>query len=190
MSVPKLYTIICATRSARHGDKFAKWFNDFAAANSDFDAELIDLAEVKLPFFDESTHPRAQKYEHEHTKKWSKLIDAGDAFVFVIPEYNYSPPAEFFNAVNYLNTEWNYKPAAIMSYGGVSGGLRSAQVARSHLSTLRMVPLPEGIPLPNYPQFLNENGAFVATEMVEASAKTVLSELKVWNDGLQTIRNK
>lgn len=187
--MPKLYTIICATRSARHGDKFAKWFNDFAAEHSDFDAELVDLAEVKLPFFDETVHPRAQKYEHEHTKKWSKIIEAGDAFVFVMPEYNYAPPAEFFNAINFLNSEWNYKPAAILSYGGVSGGLRSAQVARSHLSTLRMVALPEGIPLPNYPQFLDDKGNFTATDMVEASAKTVVEQLNVWHNGLKTIRN-
>lgn len=186
--MPKLYTIICATRSARHGDKFARWFNEFAAANSDFDAELIDLAEIRLPFFDETTHPRAQKYEHEHTKKWSRLISAGDAFVFVTPEYNYAPPAEFFNAVNYLSLEWNYKPAAILSYGGVSGGLRAAQIARSHLTTLRMVALPEVIALPNYQQFLDENGAFVANEMVEAGARTVLDQLKIWNEGLQHIR--
>lgn len=187
--MPKLYTIICTTRSARHGDKIAQWFNDFAAEQSGFEAELIDLAHVKLPFFDETTHPRAQKYEHDHSKKWSKLINNGDAFVFVMPEYNYAPPAEFFNAINFLSLEWNYKPAAVLSYGGVSGGLRAAQVARSHLTTLRMVAVPEGIPLPNYMQFLNENGDFVANEMIEASAKTVLQQLEIWHGGLKTIRN-
>lgn len=187
---PKLYTIITSTRPGRKGPIMAQWFNEFANAHGAFENEIVDLAEMGLPFFNEPNHPRMQKYEHAHTKKWSAKINEGDAFVFMMPEYNSFPPAEFTNALDYLFYEWNYKPAAIFSYGGVSAGTRSAQIARLHLASMRMTPLPEGINVPNFAAHISDEGKFVANELIEASAKTVLDELKIWNDGLQTIRKK
>lgn len=185
---PKLYTIICSTRPGRKGPKMAEWFNEFAKKTGEFDAEVVDLADMKLPFLDEPHHPRAQNYQHEHTKNWSRKVSAADAFVFVVPEYNSAPPAEFSNALNYLFYEWNYKPAAILSYGGVSAGTRSAQVARSHISGMRMMPIPEGVNIPNFMQFFDEAGEFTANELIDASATTVLQELKRWHDGLKIVR--
>ena len=66
-----------------------------------------------------------QHYEHEHTKRWSAIIDDADAFVFVTPEYDYFAPASLVNAIQCLAKEWNYKPAGIVSYGDISGGLRA-----------------------------------------------------------------
>lgn len=185
---PKLHVIICSTRPGRVGPKIARWFHDFAQANGKFDSVLIDLAEFNLPVFDEPKHPRLKQYEHAHTKAWSASVEAADAFVFVTPEYNYSPPPAFFNAVTYLASEWHYKAAAILSYAGVSGGLRAAQIARLQLSNLKMVPIVEGIPVPSFPQFIDEEGVFKPNELITASATTVLDELLRWTAGLKTIR--
>ena len=57
-------------------------------------------------------------------------VNAADAYVFVTPEYNFGPPPPLLNALNYVYKEWNYKPAGIVSYGGVSGGVRSALVEK------------------------------------------------------------
>lgn len=187
---PKLYTIITGTRPGRKGPIMANWFDAYAKAHGAFDAEIVDLADMGLPFFDEPNHPRMQKYEHAHTKRWSAKINEGDAFVFMMPEYNSFPPAEFTNAIDYLFNEWNYKPAAVFSYGGVSAGTRSAQMARLHISAMRMMPLPEGINVPNFAAHITDEGEFIANELIEASAKTVLDELKKWHDGLKTIRQK
>ena len=65
--------------------------------------------------------------------------DAADAFVFVTPEYDYGPPAALVNALQYLVHEWSYKPAALVSYGGVAGGTRGAH------KVLVCVSLPQGI---------------------------------------------
>jgi NAD(P)H-dependent FMN reductase len=186
---PKLHIIICSTRPGRQGPKIAEWFHGFAKEHGKFDAKLIDLADFNLPVFDEPKHPRLKQYENAHTKAWSASVEAADVFVFVTPEYNYSPPSSFFNALTYLSQEWNYKAAAILSYGGVSGGLRAAQMARLQLSNLKMAPLVEGIPVPLFTQFLNEEGVFTPNELITTSARTVLDELERWNTGLKTIRS-
>ena len=89
MAKPTLQIIIASTRPGRVGPSVAAWFHDRAVKAGDFEVELIDLAEVNLPMFDEPKHPRFGDYVHQHTKDWSATITRGDAYVFVIPEYNY-----------------------------------------------------------------------------------------------------
>lgn len=43
----------------------------------------------------------------------SESVDAADAYAFVMPEYNYFPPPSLVNALDYLVTEWTYKPAGL-----------------------------------------------------------------------------
>ena len=125
-SMLKLHVITVSTRPTRIGPKISKWFYDFVCEEyaDSFDTELVDLADFGLPVFNEPKHPRIGEYEHEHSKAWSRSVDAADAFAFVSPEYNYGPPPSFVNAVTYLSNEWQYKPAAFVSYGGVAAGLR------------------------------------------------------------------
>src|SRR5437588_355270 len=98
----KLHNILCSTRPGRQGPAIADWFQEFARQHGKFEAELVDLAPVALPLFDEPKHPRFQKYQNEHTKKWSASVAAADAFVFVTPEYNFGPPPSLLNALNFL----------------------------------------------------------------------------------------
>lgn len=118
----KLQTIIVSTRPNRIGPKVANWFHRFAIRHGKFDATLIDLCDFKLPLYNEPHHPRLQKYEHEHTRKWSASVAAADAYVFVTPEYNYCPPPGFGNSLNYLSTSGTTRLAALSvtaAYPGV-----------------------------------------------------------------------
>lgn len=184
----KLQTIICSTRPGRIGPVIGKWFNDFANKNSNFESELVDLAEFNLPIYDEPNHPVAQNYTHPHTQAWSKQVTKADAYVFVLPEYNYCPPPSFFNALNYVYKEWNYKPCGFVSYGGVSGGLRSAQIAKQLVTTLKMMPVPEGVMVQMPWNLLNEAKEFSAQGHHIDSGKTLLSELEKWGKALQSLR--
>lgn len=185
----KLQTIICSTRPGRVGASVAQWFHDYAATNSDFDAALVDVAAFDLPIYDEPLHPRLQQYEHEHTRRWSASVQAADAYVFVAPEYNYSPAPALVNALAYVYQEWNYKPCAFVSYGGASGGLRAAQAARLHVTTLKMMPLPEGVMIPAVGSHLDENtGHFTSNSLIDDSARTMLKELERWAHALKAMR--
>ena len=71
------------TREGRKGIAVANWITELAKRNDKYNIELLDLAEFNLPFMDEPNHPRLQKYQHGHTKRWSETITAGDAFIIV-----------------------------------------------------------------------------------------------------------
>src|SRR5690625_636036 len=185
----KLQVIICSTRPGRMGGSVGHWFADYAKAHSDFEVQVVDLAELDLPMYNEPKHPIMRQYEHEHTKSWSTSVDSADAYVFVAPEYNYSPTPALINALNYVYHEWNYKPCGFVRYGGVSGGLRAAQAARLQVTTLKMMPIPEGVAIPGVgPMVDRETGVFTANEAVERSAQTMLGELQVWAQGLKKLR--
>jgi NAD(P)H-dependent FMN reductase len=183
----KLLVIIVSTRPQRTGVPVANWFFDQARKHAKFDAELVDLKAVNLPLLDEPKHPRFHQYEHEHTKAWSARITAADAFVFVTPEYNYGAPAPLVNALDYLYTEWHYKPAAFVSYGGVSGGTRSVQMAKLIMTTLKIVPIPEAVTIPFVAQAVHD-GTFKGGEPFEQAAGTLLDELHRWSNALRTLR--
>ncbi|HTQ15004.1 MAG TPA: NAD(P)H-dependent oxidoreductase [Rhizomicrobium sp.] len=184
---PRLQTVIASTRPGRVGPAIANWFHEFARAHGKFDAELVDLAAFALPVLDEPHHPMRREYTQAHTRAWSASVNAADALVFVLPEYNFSPPPSFVNALDYLFWEWQYKPMAVVSYGGVSGGLRSAQAARLQASTLKMMPIPEGVALPSVFAQLKD-GRFEANNLNEQGAAMTLNELLKWSDALAPLR--
>jgi NAD(P)H-dependent FMN reductase len=187
---PKLQVIICSTRPGRVGPSVAEWFETFARAHEKFAVSLIDLHEFALPLYDEPNHPSLQKYEQEHTKKWSKSVADADAYVFVLPEYNYGPPPSFVNALNFVYKEWNYKPCGFVSYGGVSGGLRAVQAAKQLVTALKMMPMFEGVPVPMVAKLLDSDRKLQANELMANAAATMLDELLRWTEGLMAIREK
>lgn len=182
-----LQVIIASTRPNRVGAPVASWIADVAREHGAFAVELVDLREVALPPMDEPAHPRLRRYEHEHTKAWSATVDRADAFLFVIPEYNFFAPPALVNAIDYLVAEWAYKPAGMVSYGGVSAGLRSAQATKQLLTALKMVPLPEAVSIPFVSQFL-EDGRIVANEPMVQGARSMLDELARWEHALRDLR--
>jgi len=183
----KLHVIIASTRPGRIGPAVARWFHDYARAHGEFDVELIDLADFDLPVYDEPKHPRLQQYEHEHTRRWSESVAAADAYAFVTPEYNYSPTPALVNALDYVYWEWSYKPCAFVSYGGVSGGLRAAQAVKMQATTLKMMPIPEGVTVPAVARQIGDDGEFSSNELIDDSASTVLGELLRWAEALQPL---
>ncbi|MEJ1969899.1 MAG: NAD(P)H-dependent oxidoreductase [Rhizomicrobium sp.] len=184
-----LHTVIASTRPGRQGPAIAHWFHESAKAHGKFDAALIDIADFNLPVYDEPHHPMRRQYEHDHTRKWSASVNAADAFVFVTPEYNYSAPPSLVNAIDYLFWEWQYKPVAFVSYGGVSGGLRAAQTARLHASTLKMMPIPEGVALPGFSAQI-QDGKFTGNELNEQGVTATLNELHKWAGALSGLREE
>src|SRR5690606_41086703 len=129
-----------------------------------------------------------QKYEHAHTKQWAASVASADAYAFVLPEYNYNPPPAFYNALNYVYKEWNYKPAGFVSYGGASGGLRSAQMAKQLVTTLKMMPMTEGVMVEMAGSLIDDTRKVQANGSHERSATTMLDELDKCAQALKAIR--
>ena len=185
MPKPTLQIIIASTRPGRVGPSVAAWLNDRAVSHGGFDVELVALAEVNLPMFDEPKHPRFRQYAHQHTKDWSATIERADAFIFVVPEYNYGFNAAIKNAIDYLNAEWQYKPVGFASYGGVAAGTRAVQMLKQVVTALKMVPVPESVNIPFVQQFLDADRHLMPNEIMDSAATAMLDELVRWTAALR-----
>lgn len=138
----KIMLVIASTRPGRLGPAVGEWFIRATAATAaelDVVIEVADLAEVGLPFLDEPEHPSTGIYAHEHTRAWSRQVDAADAFVFVTGEYNFAMPATLKNAFDFLSREWAWKPCLFVGYGNTSAGTRAVQMARGVAASMRML---------------------------------------------------
>jgi NAD(P)H-dependent FMN reductase len=188
MSLPLLQVVIASTRPGRVGLPVATWFAQRAREHGGFTVEVVDLAEANLPLFDEPNHPRLGQYEHQHTKDWSATISRGDAFVFVMPEYNYGFNAALKNAIDYLHAEWQHKAVGFVSYGGVAAGTRAVQMLKQVVTTLKMVPMTDAVNIPFVTQHVGADGVFTASDAAERSAKAMLDELVRWTGSLSSLR--
>ncbi|MFI5792928.1 NADPH-dependent FMN reductase [Streptomyces sp. NPDC051677] len=171
-----LTAVVASTRPGRVGRSVTDWFIARAAECDDFVSHTVDLRELALPFLDEPHPPALQRYTKSHTRAWSRIVDASDAFVFVTPEYNGSFPAPLKNAWDYLVVEWRHKPAAFVSYGGVSAGTRAVQTGKQVVANLGMLPIGPTVSVPFVGELV-EDGAFRPGKVQEAAAEQVLDEL-------------
>ena len=183
----KLTVVLASVREGRACEPIAKWFVGHAAQHGKFDVEVADLKELNLPILNEPNHPRLKKYQHDSTKRWSAIVDAADAFVFVTPEYNYSTPPALVNALDTLYWEWSYKPVAFVSYGGVSAGTRGLQSTRLMVCSFKMVPMVEAVNLPFFTQMM-DNGVFKGNETADKAVAPMLDELHRWANALKPLR--
>jgi NAD(P)H-dependent FMN reductase len=188
-TMPHLAIVIASTRPGRVGLPVAQWFAELAAEHAAFDVELVDLAEVNLPFMDEPNHPRLRAYTHAHTHRWSAKVEAADAFVFVMPEYNFGFSAPLKNAIDYLHQEWAYKPVGFVSYGGVSAGTRAVQMVKQVVTTLKMVPLSEAVSIPFVSSLLDDDQVLVPNETMQQAARAMLDELARLEAALRPLRS-
>jgi NAD(P)H-dependent FMN reductase len=173
---PVLQIIIGSTRPARVGAHVADWFHGQAKEHGGFTVELVDLAEIGLPFLDEPELPLRGRYVHRHTQEWSAIVSRADAFAFVSPEYNHGPSAALKNALDFLHQEWQYKPAGFVSYGGIAAGARAVQILKQFVLPLKMWPLFETVTIPLVDRLMDGDRLRPTPEM-DTAAQLMLVEL-------------
>jgi NAD(P)H-dependent FMN reductase len=187
---PTLVIIIASVRDGRVGKAVGEWFEQVVNDHGWFDVTVADLKEIDLPLMTEPNHPRMKQYTQRKTWEWSALVDAADAFVFVMPEYNYSATAPLINAIDYLVQEWAYKPVGLVSYGGVSGGMRAAQSIKPLITSMNMMPLKEGVTIQSVATQINQDtGTFEPnTDSITSSAGAMLNALVQWEKAMHQLR--
>jgi NAD(P)H-dependent FMN reductase len=132
--------VVGSTRPGRMGSQVARWVQQRAEARPGLRAELLDLAAIALPFLDEEQYPAERAYQHQHTREWSRRVEALDAVVLVTPEYNRSFPAPLKNALDFLYEEWRRKPVGLVGYGMGSTGSRAVAALLPVVTALEMLP--------------------------------------------------
>lgn len=186
--MPNLLIIIASTRPGRAGLPVARWFEPIARGHGAFDVTVADLAEWNLPFLDEPNHPKLRRYTKEHTRSWSAEVEAADAFVFVMPEYNHGFNAPLKNAIDFLHAEWAYKPVGFVSYGGVAAGTRALQMLKPVVGALKMTPVVEAVNIPFVGQFIDEDEVFRPNDVLDQAADAMLGELSRVDVALRGMR--
>src|ERR1700730_11200108 len=179
--------IIASTRPGRLGLPIASWVISEIEKYGGVEVDVAGLALPDVAMRDEPNHPHHRNYTKPHTIAGSRRVDAADAILIVTPEYNYGMPGSLKNAFDFLSQEWNYKPVAFVSYGGMSGGMRSVQMAKGVVTTLKMMPLPEAVNIHMVPKYMHD-GQFVPDETLENSLKRALGELTRWATALRAMR--
>jgi NAD(P)H-dependent FMN reductase len=186
---PRLMVVIASIREGRVGKAVGEWFTGFATEHGSFGVTVADLKEIDLPPMTEPNHPRLKQYTQEKTKEWSAMVEAADAFVFVMPEYNHFATAPLISAIDYLVQEWAHKPVGLVSYGGVSGGLRAAQSIKPLITSMNMMPVKDGVAIQSVSSQINgETGKFVPTDSHESSATAMLNALVQWEKAMHQFR--
>jgi NAD(P)H-dependent FMN reductase len=173
--------IIGSTREGRFGPTVARWFAGEVEQRSDMTVDVIDLADAGLP----AAYPRAFGPAEQ---AFADRIDAADAFVVVTPEYNHGYPAALKQAIDLLRREWQAKPVAFVSYGGVSGGLRAVEQLRQVFAELHAVTVRDTVSFHNYGPLFDESGQPVDATAAAGRAKKMLDQLAWWASALRTAR--
>lgn len=145
----KIHIIIGSTREGRFSEKPAQYIYDELTKRQDVRAELVDLRDWPLPFFDQSVTPSYKKepYPHEIVERWAASVGEADGFIVVTPEYNHGYPAVLKNALDWVFKEWAHKPVGFVSYGGVNGA-RSVEQLRQVSIELGLHPIRPTIHIP------------------------------------------
>jgi NAD(P)H-dependent FMN reductase len=187
----KIQIILGSTRQGRIGRSIADWVTEVAKKNTDAEFELVDLADWKLPLFDEPTSPMMGRRDSEHSSKWSEQISKADGFIFVTPEYNHSFPAALKNALDYLNAEWANKPVALVSYG-FAGGTRAIESLHPVLAELLLRPVKPNVNITIGMNNYSETGQLVGLEEIaqknEATLSAATASVVAWAEKLSKLR--
>lgn len=187
----RVLVVVCSTRPGALGRAVGEWVIEAITPHAvELGVELVPVAlgDLDLPFLDEEQHPSSGVYRHEHTRRWSAMVDAADGFIVVTPEYNYGMPATLKNALDYLGREWAWKPMGFVSYGNTSAGTRSVQHAKQVVTTLRLVPL--GATVAIRISDATENGRIRPNTDLEGAAVGVLDELVRVAHALRPMRER
>lgn len=170
--MPRIGIIVGSTRPNRLSTTVAARVAEALAATGDLD--VIDLAEVNLPFYDEPLPAAAGQPAHEHTKAWAARIEALDAVVLVTPEYNASIPAVLKNAIDFLYSPWHDLPVGVVGYGWYAGS-RVIAALEPVLANVKARPL--GTVGFTFGHHLSPAGEWAPDESVATEVKAALADL-------------
>ncbi|GAA3822354.1 NAD(P)H-dependent oxidoreductase [Streptomyces coacervatus] len=176
--------IVGSNRHGRFGPVVADWLLDRMRDRDDLLPDVVDVADADLPT---TFAPTA-----EATAARSSItpnLAAADAFVVLTPEYNHSYPAGLKNLIDWHFTEWQAKPVGLVSYGGLSGGLRAVEHLRQVFAELHAVTLRDTVSFHNAGASFDE-GWLKDPTAPDAAAKVMLDQLVWWGRGLREARER
>jgi NAD(P)H-dependent FMN reductase len=194
----KLAIVNGATRVGRKTTQMVTWAANTAKQVDGIEAEVVDLKDYPMPFFDEPISPRynPDRKIDPAVKPWLDKLAEFDAYMFVTPEYNHSIIGALKNSLDYVTFEFVHKPGAVISHGS-QGGARAATDLKEILSESKMVVLPTASPLAivGMSEKIDENGNLSEEAKAnpygpQGALEEQLKDLKWYSDALSAARSQ
>jgi NAD(P)H-dependent FMN reductase len=169
----KTALIYGSTREGRFCDTVAEWAARETRALEKFTVDPIDPAKLDLP-------TRIQEDETSDQKDVGRRLTEADAFIVVTPEYNHSFPAALKMLIDLYADPWQAKPVGFVSYGGVSGGLRSVEQLRLVFAELHAVTIRDSVSFASAWDLFDDRGKLREPERPRRTLGRMLAQLDWW----------
>lgn len=181
MSPPLNLTLIYGSvRDGRRCDVVAGWAAAEVARHGRFALDTVDPRDGEIA--------RALEGEGAALAALRARFGVADAFLLVVPEYNHSYPAPLKAVIDAAGREWQAKPVAFVSYGGLSGGLRAVEHLRNVVTELHATGIRDGVSFANVWEAFDDTGAPVDAAGAGAAMTVLLNRLVWWAAALRTAR--
>ncbi len=163
--------ILGSDRVGRFCDTIAAWVRGEVQQHGGFEIDEVDPAALS-------------------PDRVSAILDAADAFIVVVPEYNHGYPAALKSLIDAHYEEWQAKPVAFVSYGGISGGIRAVEQLRQVFAELHTVGLRDAVSFTNASEQFDAQGQLRSPERHQRAMKTLLMRMRWWSDVLREARRQ
>ncbi len=187
-----IQVIVGSTREGRFSERAAAWVMDRIGGREDLEAELVDLRDYPMPFFDQ---PRAPAHGHRdyppEVIPWAEKVERADGYLVVTSEYNHGYPAVLKNALDQVFPELVRKPISFVGYGN-AGGARSIEQLRQVSIEFEMAPLRHAVHIfpPELRPAIQASEPFDVELLASLDERldTVAKDLAWWADALARAR--
>lgn len=127
-------------------------------------AIVVDFIKLPLPFVDTAVPPGDLKgeYPYEEVRQWSKIAESADAFILVAPEYNHGYSAIMKNALDWLYSEFEFKPVGLVGVSdGLVGGARVIEQLRALCGGFGMYDIKPTVMFRQIQNIIDDSGALI-----------------------------
>ena len=174
----RIAIIYGSTRKGRFCDRVVAWAAEQIQVAGKYAIDLIDPAEVL---------PGSEPNGRQGANLWQRMA-AADAFVVVTPEYNHGYTGALKSLIDSVGEEWQAKPVAFVSYGGISGGLRAVEQLRLVFAELHAVTIRDSVSFAGAWEQFDDSGKLTQPERAGKSMAAMLGRLHWWAVALRNAR--
>lgn len=178
-----------SARQSRQGIKAAR-FLIRKLEERDHAVTLVDSRECELPFLDLMYKEYKEGEAPVAMETVAEALRCADGFVIVSAEYNHSIPAALKNLLDYFQSEYFYKPSAIVTYSaGPFGGVRALVNLRGIMAELGTPSIPSAFPISHIGKAFDNNGIPLEKAYDERVGK-FLDEYEWYANALRNARDQ
>lgn len=184
----KISLIYGSVREGRLGIRAVVWIKE-ALINRGHHVTLIDPKEHSFPLLNKMYKEYSPGEAPPVIEEVHKSLLSSDGFVLVSGEYNHSIPPALKNILDHFQSEYHFKPSALVTYSvGSFGGVRVGPHLRAITGELGMPSIPTALPISKIKEAFTESGELVE-KAYERRLDRFLTEFEWYLEAFSRQRN-